>query len=411
MNPRPGKFYVVEEGDSLTRIAKRAYGDGSFWDRIWAANQTRLRSGDPDIVFPGEEILIPVIPERQLPPVFEVGGDVNRLRLVIGDREILPQSAAVTRALDTVADGYRFTIPWVFGQDPEIDEAIAPYSYNPAAVFIGPDRVITGFNYSVETRVENGRIARLSGGGPALDLVDSVLRPPFEFANITLADLLAKIVSPLGIRVIFEADGGGPFDRVTASTGDTILKFLARLARQRGVLITSNPAGDIVVTQAAAGSESVAVLEEEVTPGVTGWGIRLDGRRRFNSYRAVGRSPSGNSEALVTDDRVPRSRFTTVSADETTSGDIEAAAQWGRNRALAEALTFELVVPEWRDLRGGLWQENTIITVVSPTMFVPDGFDFLVNRVTYLLSERGRQTRLNFVPPSVYTQGDIREPW
>lgn len=101
----------------------------------------------------------------------------------------------------------------------------------------------------------------------------------------------------------------------------------------------------------------------------------------------------------------------TLTANEATSGDIEAAARWARNKTLADALAFKLKVEGWYNPAGGPWRENTLVTVVSPSMFLPDGFDFLINRVEYILDNSGISTSLNLVPPTVYTQGEIEEPW
>ena len=63
--PIPGKQYTIQDENSLSQIAARAYGDETLWPRIWSANQFILRSGDPNLIFPGEVISIPVLPERE----------------------------------------------------------------------------------------------------------------------------------------------------------------------------------------------------------------------------------------------------------------------------------------------------------------------------------------------------------
>lgn len=52
-----GRIYVVERGDSLSKIAKRFYGDASQWKRIFEANRDRIR--DPDLIQPGWRLKIP----------------------------------------------------------------------------------------------------------------------------------------------------------------------------------------------------------------------------------------------------------------------------------------------------------------------------------------------------------------
>lgn len=49
--------YTVQSGDSLSRIAKRFYGDGNAWKQIFEANRDTLK--DPDKIFPGQVLTIP----------------------------------------------------------------------------------------------------------------------------------------------------------------------------------------------------------------------------------------------------------------------------------------------------------------------------------------------------------------
>ena len=51
------KLYVVVSGDSLSKIAKREYGNASEWKRIYEANQDLLK--DPDKIYPGQKLKIP----------------------------------------------------------------------------------------------------------------------------------------------------------------------------------------------------------------------------------------------------------------------------------------------------------------------------------------------------------------
>jgi nucleoid-associated protein YgaU len=52
-----GKTYVVVKGDSLSKIAKREYGDANKWRAIYDANKDLIN--DPDLIYPGQELKIP----------------------------------------------------------------------------------------------------------------------------------------------------------------------------------------------------------------------------------------------------------------------------------------------------------------------------------------------------------------
>lgn len=49
--------YEVKSGDSLSKIAKRIYGDAADWKRIFEANRDLIK--DPDKIFPGQKLKIP----------------------------------------------------------------------------------------------------------------------------------------------------------------------------------------------------------------------------------------------------------------------------------------------------------------------------------------------------------------
>ena len=51
------KIYEVVPGDSLSKIAKREYGNANEWKRIYEANQDILK--DPDKIYPGQKLKIP----------------------------------------------------------------------------------------------------------------------------------------------------------------------------------------------------------------------------------------------------------------------------------------------------------------------------------------------------------------
>ena len=51
------KIYEVKSGDSLSKIAKREYGDANAWNRIFEANKDILK--DPNKIYPGQKLKIP----------------------------------------------------------------------------------------------------------------------------------------------------------------------------------------------------------------------------------------------------------------------------------------------------------------------------------------------------------------
>lgn len=52
-----GRTYTVKAGDSLSKIAKREYGDASQWKRIHEANKDLIKN--PDLIHPGQTLKLP----------------------------------------------------------------------------------------------------------------------------------------------------------------------------------------------------------------------------------------------------------------------------------------------------------------------------------------------------------------
>ncbi len=53
----PGRTYTVKKGDSLSKIAKQAYGDPLQWPKIHEANRDLIE--DPDLIHPGQVLKLP----------------------------------------------------------------------------------------------------------------------------------------------------------------------------------------------------------------------------------------------------------------------------------------------------------------------------------------------------------------
>ncbi|HEU4564478.1 MAG TPA: LysM peptidoglycan-binding domain-containing protein [Gemmatimonadaceae bacterium] len=54
------RTYTVVSGDSLSKIARREYGDADKWHAIFEANRDKIK--DPDLIYPGQVLTLPPNP-------------------------------------------------------------------------------------------------------------------------------------------------------------------------------------------------------------------------------------------------------------------------------------------------------------------------------------------------------------
>ena len=57
VNPKSNGTHVVQPGDTLWAIAKKYYGDGNQYAKIFNANRDKIKN--PNLIYPGQRLVIP----------------------------------------------------------------------------------------------------------------------------------------------------------------------------------------------------------------------------------------------------------------------------------------------------------------------------------------------------------------
>lgn len=57
INPKSTGFYIVKKGDTLWSIAKKYYGNGTKYTKIYEANKSKIKN--PSMIQPGQKLVIP----------------------------------------------------------------------------------------------------------------------------------------------------------------------------------------------------------------------------------------------------------------------------------------------------------------------------------------------------------------
>jgi prophage tail gpP-like protein len=412
----PGGVYVVVKGDTLWGIAGQAYGNVQRWPEIYEANKGTVGS-DPNLIFPGQSLFIPgdtplevdVEDDSELLP----GADPNGMVLVIGGKEIPVESSVVLRTMDTGSDTWTAEVYWD-PSDAELTALYKPYSFLESKAYVGGQLLVTGPLMISEPVVNNDKVSmQLTGFSKTIHMVDSYVKPPYQRNDITLVDLAGELVKGRSVKIVDNTQGAadGAFPRATAETSDKEFDFLAKMARQKTVLLTSTPRGDLLLTQTADKTDNFGSIGDDQARGHD-WRARFNSRDRYREIRMLGKRRGKKvASSVVVDKNIKENRSKTIQDADLSADELEKAAQWERSKSVAEALSIPFPVSGWYAPDGRLWRENKYVTVVSSRIFVPDGFDFLIRSVEYHYTREGRKSVLNLVPPGVFTSEPVEEPW
>lgn len=419
--PIPGKKYTVEPGDTLSSISNVAYGDPSQWPIIHSTNQSSLKSSDPNLIFPGEVLIIPELEviKQAKDSLTKRSRSSDVFEIEINGRIIPILAGTIIRTMDTAADAWAASIEWEPGRDEFIDIATSPYSYATARAYINGERLVTGSLFeSNPTLDSSGSKKDLAGFSSTINIVDSDLRPgDYEDNNISLKERAEKLLKPYGLRVVIDPSvltkANVKFDRVTADRNDKIFDHLADLASQRQILVSSTEKGNLLLTQANTSSRPVGTVEEDASTASLSYQAKFDGRKRFSIWRVDCQTPfkTDKKNGISKDLAVPIMRYKNVTKANDTRGGIEQTAQWIKSKEFAKSLQIPFPFPSFFSPDGSLWRENTKVIVKSKTIGVPNGFEFLIRQVEYKRTSQGDSVVLGLVPPQVYTGETIIEPW
>ena len=269
-----------------------------------------------------------------------VGGS-RPMTIRIGARELVEYTQAeVGRDLADIAGQFRISYfprhdMAAFGdstQPPASKTALAEVlhisEHDPVEIRVHGRVVLRGWVDDIQLQMGGDQFqAVISGRDVTGDLVDSTANPlgPGEYRQVTLSNLVHTLCTPFGITVSADADIGAPFTLVAIEPAETAMAAIERHSRQRGILVTSDGVGGVVLTK----SGRTRAPEALTNPGnVHAMEARLSSRGRFSdvfvkgSFNSLLRPPG---VALSAGD-APLDAPLSVSAGEMTPAQAEAAA-------------------------------------------------------------------------------------
>lgn len=356
-------------------------------------------------------------------------------------------SGEVTRNLKDLAGTFSFE-----HRDGARALATFPYASPPALFMLRPgmsakvyadgELVLDGFIKEVSPSIDPGMASvAISGEDKAGDLVDCAAAPdgPGEYKGVKLEEAAKRIAAPFGLSVKADVDTGAPFKRYPLDLAETGLSAIEKGARQRGVLVTSDGVGGVVITgtgkkrapgrlkmpgnviAASAtfteeGRHSEHVVrgqqekaeqrrDERPAPMTPGSAPEAPGGRQDGDGSATERERRGTARTgRASDEEVKRHRpivwLARSQADQTSAQD---EADWRMRTSRGECEEANYTVHGF-GVGGRLWRVNELVSVEDS--FCDIFRDMLISAVVFREDEGGgRTTDITVTSPEAYEKG------
>lgn len=252
----------------------------------------------------------------------------------------------------------------------------------------------------------------IAGRDKTADLIDcAAVYSGGQWKNRTLEQIARDLCAPYGVTVRWELsdkESSAAFPGFTLDHSETVYEALVRASRARGVLMTSNAAGELVFSQAASTATDELVLGENLLT----LDFEEDFRDRFSEYTVKGYARANGAEGddidaksivsrkgTATDSDVTRYRPMIIIADsKITAKDAQARALREQRRRLAKSITFEAEIDGWTRKDGQLWMPNLLVTI-DASKYAIKTTELLVSKVTLILNDQdGLKTRVSLAP-------------
>lgn len=360
----------------------------------------------------------------------------NEIKLYVEGKEFTSwESVTISRSIEAAAGSFSLAL---------VDDAANSQNYTiregaECRVTIDGQTVITGYIDDVEMALSASDYSlAVSGRDKTCDLVDCSATGKPEIRNKSLIAIARELCRPFGIAVITD-DGqdaaisvrlnpkaaqsvaqkarkrkessskfaGENIQNFRTQPGESVIDCLERVAREKGLLITSTPNGELLFTRSGKNNSGATIQEGK---NLLDGRVRTSIKDRFSEYIVNGQQSgaeglSGNRwkafKSQTSDPAVKRYRPLVILAENAMgAAGARRRAAWEAAVRAARATTLEVSVPEWKTETGKIWAVNEIVRVEIPTLRITR--EMLVCEVNFVLDSGGRVTNLQLKRPDAF---------
>jgi prophage tail gpP-like protein len=289
-----------------------------------------------------------------------------------------------------------------------------------AIVSLGNEQLIDGYleelSGSYDARTHRIELAGRSRTGQLAD--NSAIYKSGRWKNVPIPKIVEDLVADYDLGVTLSPEAAAdpetvkPIRKFSIERGESVFDAIGRVARLRGLVVTSDARRNVVLSRATKVRKSPFRITRDVVLNSSRTGRWHD---RHSRYVVLGQT-AGNDQwsgdqaargvAVVDDDEITANRpLITIAESQGGRSEYERQATWMRNRRAGEARKVTYTVRGWEHTAGLLWEPNLLVPV-DDTWWGISG-DMLLSRVTLMYGAQGQRAGLELVNPGAFDIGPI----
>jgi len=290
-----------------------------------------------------------------------------------------------------------------------------PLSYNSVVLEHNGELVLTGtilnHVFNIKSTKDLASFSGYSLPGVLEDCTIGLDQYPLEFTGLSLKQISEQLLQPFGLTLGITADAAAEADivysEVTADESQSIKAFLSELAFERGLILTHDSAGSLIITKTNVNQSPVTTFKEE--KGVTEISLSVNGQAMhsiiFTQQQASSDEAANASESSISNPAVKAFRPTVKMQ---TSGDDNDSKKFNRSLIGAELRNISVNVKlfQWEWSRNGnleIIRPNSVVVIQSPNNYLFEARKFFVESVTFIGNQKEQTAELKCVPIEAYS--------
>lgn len=335
--------------------------------------------------------------------------DDAQINVLVGGQEYVGWlQSEVERNLEALSGTFSIPISLVPGNPPAINRQDA------VEVRIGSETVITGYVLAAEPFYSGDDCGMtVVGRDRTGDLVNcSAIFKGGQWRNVTIDRIVKDIIAPFGLELVVDVDVGERVTDFRLGYAETALDAVARAARLRGVLVSRDNKGRVVLTRAGKDRFDGAIVRGQNVISMQGIG---SDEQRHSEYIVYGQGDVGANfdvaralHASARDPDMNRYLPLVINADgNTTQAELQTLVDHVARVRRGQAMGFKYLVEGWT-YKGKPWPINQRVPIFDDIAGL-DGAEWLITYVKQTCDlKKGDVTELVVRPVEAYDTAPLK---